>query len=151
APVRLVRESAIFPGDRGALVTSADQLAPRAGARRIVIVNPSDAALVIPGVFIRSARGERIAAQTLALTYPDAPGRISRTSSRAIVVTPTGAQKFAFFVPRGLRPGDAVRLGDGTIRVTVLDGGGRPAEFVVTFDVPLDDPSFRWMRWTQSS
>src|SRR5262249_7855820 len=127
APLRLVRGSAIFPGGPGAPGAGAHQLAPPARAPRTARAQPSRAAVVIPGVFIRSARGERIAAQTLALTYPDAPVRISRTSSRAIVVTPTGAQKFAFFVPRGLRPGDAVRLGDGTIRVTVLDGGGRPA------------------------
>jgi hypothetical protein len=150
APSRLAREAATFPGDSGAVLRTVDQLTPRPEAQRMVIVNPPDATFVIPALLMRAMRGERILPQTLALTYSDAPVRISRTTSQTIVVTPTGQQHFMFW-PRGLRVEQAIRLAASTIRITALDRHGRPAEFAVTFDAPLEHPSFQWMRWTRTS
>lgn len=150
SPVKLIHDSAVFPGDGGVLERSTFQLAPHAHAKQLVIVNAPGPQLVIPILFMRAARGEPIAAHTLALTYSMAPVRVFRVDSRTVLVTPTGDQKFMFW-PKGLRVGQEVRLDGITIRVTALNGNGQPTEFRVIFDLPLEHPDIQWVRWTWGS
>ena len=67
--------------------------------------------------------------------------------NRPIVVTPKGAQEF-LIAPRDLRPGQTIKLTGVTVQVGALSLDGRPLEARVTFDVPLEDPSLKWLRWS---
>jgi hypothetical protein len=65
-------------------------------------------------------------------------------------VIPKGAQEF-LIAPRGLRPGQTIRLTGVSVQVGALSRDGRPLEARVTFAVPLEDPSLKWVRWSAES
>ena len=47
--------------------------------------------------------------------------------------------------------GQRVELTGVTVEVTALMDNGRPAEATCRFDVPLEDPSLRWLRWDEGA
>jgi hypothetical protein len=49
---------------------------------------------------------------------------------------------------RPLAVGQSVELGGFSARITALTDDGRPAEAVIRFDRPLEDPKLRWFRWS---
>jgi hypothetical protein len=46
-----------------------------------------------------------------------------------------------------LKLGDRFEYTGVVFEITAMTDDGRPAEFTVTFDRPLEDPKFVWMRW----
>ena len=47
--------------------------------------------------------------------------------------------------------GQRVKLTGVTVEVTALTPDNRPAEATFSFDVPLEDPSLRWLFWEDGS
>lgn len=45
------------------------------------------------------------------------------------------------------KEGEQIELAGLTVEVAALTDDGRPAEVIFTFDRPLEDPSYRWVRW----
>jgi hypothetical protein len=61
---------------------------------------------------------------------------------------PTNAEQMLRSSRHPMRVGDEVVLEHMTVRITaVTDDGTRPAEAIITFDAPLEDPKFYWMQW----
>jgi hypothetical protein len=120
----------------------------RVAAQTIVIVNaPSaDALAYLP--FIRAARGEPLPAHTRLLAAGSAPLEIARPHDRTLVVRSSGGYGFYFGENQPLPLGYQLSLMGMTIEVTALTTDRRPAEATVRFDIELDDPSLRWLRWT---
>jgi hypothetical protein len=48
---------------------------------------------------------------------------------------------------RPLRVGDVVEIRGFSAQITALMPDGRPAEAIVRFEIPLEDPSLRWFAW----
>ena len=149
SPARLATIAARFTDAAAVVDRTAHGLAPDAGNpdQRVVVVKAPRDLFVVLGVLMRAARNEPIGARTIALTYTVAPVQVSRVDARTLVVTPKGAQEF-LIAPRGLRVGQTIRLTGVTVRVGALSGEGLPLEAGVTFDVPLEDPSLKWLRWS---
>ena len=152
SPARLATISARFTDATAAVDRSAPTLAPDAGNpnQRIVVVKAPRDLFVVLGMLMRAARNEPISARTIALTYTVAPVQVSRVDARTIVVIPKGAQEF-LIGPRGLRVGQTIRLTGVTVQIGALSRDGRPLEARVTFDVPLEDPSLKWLRWSEGN
>jgi hypothetical protein len=149
SPARLATISARFTDATTVVDRSAPGLAPDAGNpnQRVVVVKAPRDLFVVLGVLMRAARNEPISARTIALTYTVAPVQVSRVDAQTIVVTPKGAQEF-LIAPRDLRLGQTIWLTGVTVQVGALSRDGRPLEARVTFDVPLEDPSLKWLRWS---
>lgn len=149
SPARLATIAARFTAAAAVVDRTAHGLAPDAGNpnQRVVVVKAPRDLFVVLGVLMRAARNEPIGARTLALTYTMAPVQVFRIDARTLVVTPKGAQEF-LIAPRDLRVGQTIRLTGVTVQVGALSREGRPLEAGVTFDVPLEDPSLKWLRWS---
>jgi hypothetical protein len=149
SPAQLATSSARFTDATAMVERSAYGLAPDAGNpnQRVVVVKAPRDLFVVLGMLMRAARNEPISARTIALTYTVAPVQVSRVDARTIVVIPKGAQEF-LIAPRDLRLGQTIRLTGVTIQIGALSRAGRPLEARITFDVPLEDPSLKWLRWS---
>jgi hypothetical protein len=150
APVRLVEATARPARISRTLEAQLEgfPLDERVAAQTIVIVNaPSaDALAYLP--FIRAARGEPLPAHTRLLAAGSAPLEIARPHDRTLVVRSSGGYGFYFGENQPLPLGYQLSLMGMTIEVTALTTDRRPAEATVRFDIELDDPSLRWLRWT---
>ena len=49
---------------------------------------------------------------------------------------------------RPLRVGDVVQIQGFSAHITALMPDGRPAEALIRFATPLEDPSLRWFCWS---
>jgi hypothetical protein len=150
APIQLARSCASV-GRFGTVVEqSSESLAadPGVSQQRVVVANAPSAFFVVYAPFIRAAKGLPIPLQTLLLTATAAPVQLSRVDARTLGVRPLGPQDF-LFRPREypMALGEQVRLVLTTIWVTALTRDARPAEFRVSFDVDLEDPSLKWLQW----
>ena len=152
SPAQLATSSARFTDATAMIERSAPGLAPDAGNpnQRVVVVKAPRDLFVVLGMLMRAARNEPISTRTIALTYTVAPVQVSRVDARTIVVIPKGAHEF-LIGPRGLRLGQTITLTGVTVRVGALSRDGRPLEARVTFDVPLEDPSLKWLRWSEEN
>jgi hypothetical protein len=80
---------------------------------------------------------------------------IRRTDSRTLVVRPKDGYLAWFFdrLFRGERHpmtlGERVELTGMSVEVTALTEDGRPAEATISFAVPLEDRSLRWLQWRE--
>jgi len=148
APIRLVRDAAAYPDDRGFVAQSARQLAPNATAQRLVVVNPPGPELVIPSLFMRASRREPIV-PTLALLYTREAVVVSRIDDRTLKVTPLGPQNFLTWPT--LTTGQQIRLSGVTVSILSVTSEGRPTEVAFRFDVPLEHPSLDWRAWNWAS
>ncbi|HMH53437.1 MAG TPA: hypothetical protein VK548_24600, partial [Candidatus Acidoferrum sp.] len=149
SPAELARISARFSDATAVVERSAPGLAPDAGSpsQRVVVVTAPRDLFVVVGLLMRAARNEPIGAHTIALTYTGGPVQVSRVDAQTLVVVPKAAQEF-LFAPRGLRLGQTIRLTGMAVQVGALSRDGRPLEARVRFDVPLEDPSLKWLRWS---
>jgi hypothetical protein len=152
APVRLL-EAVTPPAGRGSLVDallSGFPLDPQIGTQTIIVAHaPSpDALAFLP--FIRAARGEPSPTHTRLLASGSAPLELFRPSARTLVVRPGGGYSPYFGKDQPLPLGYRVALTHTAFEVTRLTPDGRPAEATVHFDVDLDDPALRWLRWTEA-
>jgi hypothetical protein len=150
SPAALARTSASFTRGVEVAEASAHALAPDADRpdQRIVVVKAPRDLFVVLGVLERAARREPIGASTLALAYTSGPVRLARIDARTIVVAMEGEQAFSI-APRGLRPGQTIRLGGVAIEVGAVSPEGQPLETRVVFDVALEDRSLKWLRWSE--
>ena len=78
---------------------------------------------------------------------------LSRLDERTLVVRPewgylsSPIDTLARGLGHPMRLGQRVELTGVTIEVTALTDDGRPAEATCRFEMPLEDPSLRWLRW----
>ena len=81
------------------------------------------------------------------------PVRVTRRDANSLVVTPGGGYLSGYdSVFRGadhaLALGEVVGLGDMSATVLTLTADRRPASVAFRFNVPLEDASLRWFRWS---
>jgi hypothetical protein len=88
----------------------------------------------------------------LAPAYP-APVVVRRPDPRTLSIRPgdgylaSAADRLARGLHRPMEIGERVELTGMTATVTALTKDGRPAVVSFRFDVPLEDPSLRWLYW----
>ncbi|MBN1489668.1 MAG: hypothetical protein JXA69_07105 [Phycisphaerae bacterium] len=124
----------------------------------------------------RRYTGKPLPERSLSLLPSAAPGTLTRTDARTLVVRPTlgylppagfprdhgqGAPPFSFgymlqrldlILRRPDHPmqlGETVELTTATIEITNVTADGRPAEATFRFRVPLEDASLRWLHVTE--
>jgi hypothetical protein len=98
--------------------------------------------------FIRAVQGRPVAAHTRLLTSGPAPATLSRPDARTLRVRRDGPPDRTFRAPgRPMARRQRIRLTGTDIEVTRVTPDGWPAEWVFRFDVPLEDPTLRWLRW----
>lgn len=121
-------------------------------ARQTVVLVNSPMALVT-GFYLATPRdGFRVPARLRALASSDSSVRIRREDERTVLLTP--ARGYASFVfddvfrdpDQPLQVGETVVL-PGTTFEVLEPGGAQPKSFRCRFDVPLEDPSLRWIAW----
>jgi len=147
---------------------------PELAGQRVVLVNSwswmGDTAMLQ----MRQVEGGALPGSLLNLCPATYPATLHRTDARSLIVRPGGgffpppnvaksaAPRPAFAVEYVLRTldiltrspsrpmqlGETVQLSGVTIEITALCADGRPAEATFRFDVPLEDPSLRWLRRT---
>lgn len=144
----------------GAAIERASQSAPNGPEAKdltVVIVNtPSDFLSCFVPVH-RAGRGEVVPKHMWPL-YAGIQGvRVERTAANALTVRAEGG-----FLPRGwsqvfrgsgypVEPGYRVELDGLTVHVLAVTTDGQPQEVVFEFDVPLEDPSLRFVGWVGES
>jgi hypothetical protein len=128
---------------------------PDIAKKTVVLVNPPADLFAAFFPFVRAARGEPCPRlRWLASTTEDV--EVRRLDARTLRVEP----KNGFFehiteaLPRSKRyaltPGTKVDIAGLTITMAGNEIEGRPSAAVFTFDVPLDDPSLVWLRWSHT-
>ena len=60
---------------------------------------------------------------------------------------PTNAELMLRSERNPMHVGETVVLSHMTVRITAMTDDARPAEAIITFDAPLEDPKFYWMQW----
>jgi hypothetical protein len=123
----------------------------------VVIVNAPVVlhALYLP--IIRELNGEPVPRRTRSLAPGYAGVTLHRPDERTLVIRPgrgfldwDGDQLVrGEHLPMFL--GQRVELTGVTVEVTALTPDNRPAEASFSFDVPLEDPSLRWLFWEDGS
>ena len=102
---------------------------------------------------MRALDGQPVPRHVRALSASWSPVELSRLDERTLVVRPewgylsSPVDTLARGLGHPMRLGQRVELTGVTIEVTALTDDGRPAEATCRFDVPLEDPSLRWLRW----
>jgi hypothetical protein len=98
--------------------------------------------------FVRAVQGRPIAAHTRLLTSGPAPATLARLDERTLRVRQEGPPDRTFRAPgRPMARRQRIRLTGTEIEVTRVTRDGWPAEWVLRFDVPLEDATLRWLRW----
>ncbi|UCE60812.1 MAG: hypothetical protein JSU63_03495 [Phycisphaerales bacterium] len=101
----------------------------------------------------RALAGQSVPRHTRMLSAGQAAATLHRPDSQTLIVTPEGGflEQVADRVYRSLdHPmtlGQRIELSGVTVEVTALTIDGRPAEATFRFEVPLEDPSLRWLQW----
>jgi hypothetical protein len=121
----------------------------------LVIVNAPSAMHAHYVSILRSLHGEPAPKHTRVLA-PAVPSiTIHRPDERSLRIRPeAGYLKFPFDrlfrnADHPLTVGDRIELTGMQVEVTALTSDGRPAEALFVFDVPLEDPSLRWLRYEE--
>lgn len=155
APLRLPVTSRGFEFIDGLLRDSADSIPddPGVPGHTLVLVDPPDASRASFLHFYRLASGRPVPARIYRLASGLAPMELSRPDARTLVVRSADgffpAPQDRVFRGEGfpMATGQRVRLTGLTAEVTQIIGDGLPAEVAFRFDVPLEDPSLRWLAW----
>lgn len=90
--------------------------------------------------------------RVLAPYYPR-PTEVERTDAHTLLIRPSNGflGTITDQICRGaqypMALGERVELSDMTAEVTALTDDGRPAEVAFRFNVPLENPSLRWLCW----
>lgn len=120
----------------------------------LVVVDAPDFLLFVNSVpIVERLRGKPAPRRVRALTASPVALTVARIDARTLRITVHG-DLFAgalghLFRAAGnpLRAGENVRLPGLAVEVVAAGAGGAPGELVCRFDVPLEDPSLRWVRW----
>jgi hypothetical protein len=121
----------------------------------VIIVNAPIVMHALYMSIIRELNGLPIPRRTRSLAPGFTGVTYDRPDERTLVARPNGGFLGweADTLMRGLHLpmplGHRVELTGLTIEVTELTDDGRPAAVTFTFDVPLEDPSLRWLRWCE--
>ncbi len=119
----------------------------------VVIVNPPVVMYAMYMSIIRELNGLPIPRRTRILAPGFTGVTFHRPDERTLVVRPHGGflEWEADQLMRGLHLplelGEHIKLTGLTIEITALTADRRPAEAAFTFDVPLENPSLRWLQW----
>jgi hypothetical protein len=123
----------------------------------LVIVNLPIALLAGYTMVVRELEGLPVPRHTRVLAHGFAPTSIHRRDERTLVVRPRDGY-LAWTAERLVRDerhpmalGERVALTGLSVEITALTADGRPAEATFRFDVPLEDPSLRWLQWTDGA
>lgn len=122
--------------------------------QNVIYVNPPSAFLasfspyLMDPVYKNKPDGIRVLCSSML-----GPTKVTRIDERSIEVRPTGSfvpTKFerVFNDPTGAYVGKVYRHNNFEVRVTLINEDAAPAAAIFTFDKPLEDPSFRWIRWS---
>jgi hypothetical protein len=130
---------------------------PDVQSKTVVLVNPQSDVFASALIAGRVARGEPRPASVLPLAGVLAAVDVTRVDARSLRIRP--AEGFLVHsgdrnwrsLARPLLPGSVVELSSMT--VTVLDSTRdlRPAEALFRFNVPLEDASLLWLRWSHGA
>ncbi|HEV3456439.1 MAG TPA: hypothetical protein VHG32_07750 [Thermoanaerobaculia bacterium] len=120
----------------------------------LVIVDAPDFLLFVNSLpVIERLRGKPVPRRVRALTASPVALTIARIDVRTLRIAVHGAffggTLGRLFRADGdpLRAGQLVRMPGLTVEVAAVGAGGSPSQLVYRFDVPLEDPSLRWVRW----
>jgi len=120
----------------------------------LVVVNPPTAflALASPYMFDLSYKNRPKLTRALCSSFYG-PTEITRVDKNSLSIRPAEGY-MAFTLDRLFRGnncqmelGQKVHLTGMEVEVTELTDDNRPAEAVFRFDKPLEDESFRWLKW----
>jgi hypothetical protein len=138
------------------LLEVADRSIPRGPEiqrETLIMVNPPLSALALYFPILRGAMNRPLPGHFRALATSEADLVIERVDANSLKLRPEGgflanlAQRVFRSADRRLPRGARVRLSDMEFEVTQLTPDQRPAEVLVRFDRPLEDPSLRWVQW----
>ena len=126
-------------------------LLPANGRQTVVIVNPPSAfhAGLVP--LQQAERGAPMPTHTRVLASGFTRVFVHRLDERTISIRPNNGylcwilDQVVRSERRPMRVGQRVELSGMTAEVTELTDDGRPADVRFRFDVPLEDPSLRWL------
>jgi hypothetical protein len=102
---------------------------------------------------MRTLDGQPVPRHVRALSASWSPVELNRLDERTLVVRPewgylsSPIDTLARGLGHPMSLGQRVELTGVTIEVTALTDDGRPAEATCRFEVPLEDPSLRWLQW----
>ena len=117
----------------------------------IIVYTPADLlGATLP--VMRAANGETVPRHCRTLSAGIHTMEVSRRDDRTLVLnmddtfqTRPWCQVFRDPGASPMKPGDAVRISGMEALVEAVTGDGRPTQVAFRFDVPLEDPSLRWV------
>jgi hypothetical protein len=128
-------------------------LGPEVTDQDLIIVNPPISLLVAYFPLVREAEGLPVPRRMRIL----APGirwvEITRRDENTLRIRPDRgylSQPYDVLfrsLQDPMRLGQRVSITGMTVEITEISRYGRPAEAEFTFEVPLEDPSLRWLQW----
>jgi hypothetical protein len=135
----------------------ADRTIPKSAdvtGKTVVLVNPPGDLFAAYVITTRIARGEPAPARVRVLSSGGSDVELTRVDDHALRVRPERGflehitERMLRSPKHPLTAGTRIDVAgmSATIASTLADG--RPAEVIFRFDVPLDDPSLVFMRWT---
>jgi hypothetical protein len=119
----------------------------------LIMINPPLSALALYFPIYRAATGRPLPEHFRALATAEADLVVERVDTHSLKLRPEGgflvnlAQRVFRSADRKMPLGTRVRISDMQFEVTQLTDDERPAEVLVRFDRPLEDPSLRWVQW----
>ena len=84
-----------------------------------------------------------------------ATNEVHRIDARTLAITPEqgflarDGERLFRSLDRPFEPGETIRTEDFEVTVTTVTEDGRPAAARFQFDLPLEDPTLRWLHWKQ--
>jgi hypothetical protein len=128
---------------------------PGVANRTVVLVDPPNDSFAVSLWMMRTARGEPFPAHLRVLASVTSEVTVTREDARSLRVRPANgfveheAERMLSDPERPLAKGAVVALAGMSVTVTDATPDQRPAEALFRFDVPLEDPSLVWLRWTR--
>ncbi len=120
--------------------------------QHLVVVN-STSVLVSYGIAVRALEGGVVPERVAVLAHMLCQLDVSRPDATSLVLRAEGgflaspAEALLRSVDLAFVEGEVFDNGGIEVRVDEVLDDGRPAAITVTFPVPLEDPSLRWMYW----
>jgi len=142
-------------GERSLLAVDSVPTDPRLAGQDLILVNTPDYLLYVTQIpTVKRLRGAPVPRRVRALTAGAVATELHRLDERTLRVRAEGGL-FSGTLGRLFRgpghplaPGDRVSLPDVEIEIEAATADGRPTEILFRFTLPLEDPSLRWMQWT---
>jgi hypothetical protein len=160
--VHLIAAPVLFPArvlavdKMEAMMLRADALLPKAAdlaGETLVMMNPPVDLLAVYWPVFREARGLGRPAHFRWLATGESAIAVSRVDAHTLRIRPdsgflsSASQQMFRRAARSPALGEQVQLSGSTFTVTDLTPDGRPAEAEISFELPLDHPSLRFVQW----